>query len=165
MRRDNMAEFQEDLIFKNISEEDIEILLKIADKKSKTKKIQTKELRQIDPSTYRPDLIIELDNENSIIEFQSTKANDNFSRRAHSYVAITDQKKKNRKEVNLYVISTVEESKIVSYYVNELNTFRYRVIGNDLFDGEKIIMKLKKNITRTLKSLQKNPYIFRWHPL
>lgn len=39
MRRDNMAEFQEDLIFKNISEEDIEILLKIADKKSKTKKI------------------------------------------------------------------------------------------------------------------------------
>jgi hypothetical protein len=33
-----MAEFQEDLIFKNVSEEDIEILLEIADKKSKTKK-------------------------------------------------------------------------------------------------------------------------------
>lgn len=160
-----MAEFQEDLIFKNISEEDIEILLKIADKKSKTKKIWTKELRQIDPSTYRPDLIIELDNENSIIEFQSTKANDNFSRRAHSYVAITDQKKKNRKEVNLYVISTVEESKIVSYYVNELNIFRYRVIGNDLFDGEKIINEIEEKYNQNLEITPKESIYLSLAPL
>lgn len=34
-----MAEFQEDQIFKNIAEEDVEVLLEITDKKSKTKKI------------------------------------------------------------------------------------------------------------------------------
>ena len=33
-----MTEFQEDLIFKDIAEEDVEILLGIANKKSKVKK-------------------------------------------------------------------------------------------------------------------------------
>jgi len=148
-----MAKFQEDMIFKDVGEEDVEVLLEIANKKSKVKKIWTEELRQIDPSTYKPDLIIELDDENLVLEFQSTVADDTFSQRGHSYVAIIDQKKSNNKEVNLCVISTAEKSKIVSYYVNKLNTFRYEVFGNDLFDGEKIIneieekYKLKKIIT------------------
>ena len=34
-----MAEFREDQIFKNIAEEDVEVLLEITNKKSKTKKI------------------------------------------------------------------------------------------------------------------------------
>lgn len=77
-----MTEFQEDMIFKDIAEEDIEILLEIVHKNSKFKKIWTKELRHIDPSTYKPDLIIELDNENLILEFQSTYVDNDFSRRA-----------------------------------------------------------------------------------
>ena len=139
-----MSKFQEDMIFKDIAEEDVEILLEIANIKSNTKKIWTKELRQIDPSTYKPDLIIELDDMNIIFEFQSSVVNDDFSKRGHIYVAITDQKKPNNKEVNLYVLSTVEKSKIVEYYVNKLNTFRYEVIGNDLFDGEKIINEIEE---------------------
>ena len=73
-----MTEFQEDLIFKDIAEEDVEILLDIANKKSKVKKIWTKELRLIDHSTFKPDLIIELDDENLIFEFQSTQVNKKF---------------------------------------------------------------------------------------
>ena len=95
-----MSEFQEDMIFKDIGDEDVEILLGIANKKSKLKKIWTKELRLIDSSTFKPDLIIELDDENLILEFQSTKINKIFSKRA---LALTDYKKENDKEVNLCV--------------------------------------------------------------
>ena len=110
-----MAEFQEDMIFKNVSDEDVSILLEIMGIKSKTVKVWTKELRHVDPTNYRPDLILMLDDENLIIEFQSTKVDVNFSKRAHSYVAIVDQHKKNNKDVNLVVLSTVEDSKIVEY--------------------------------------------------
>lgn len=55
-------------------------------------------------------MILDLDDENLIVEFQSTEVDDKFSRRAHTYVAITDQKKENDKEVNLAVLSTAEES-------------------------------------------------------
>ncbi|WP_296888367.1 hypothetical protein [uncultured Methanobrevibacter sp.] len=149
-----MAEFQEDMIFKDIAEEDVGILLNIAYKKSNVKKIWTKELRLIDPATFKPDLIIELDDENLIIEFQSTKVNEKFSQRAHCYVAITDYKKENDKHVNLCVISTAEKSKKVSYKVNDTNTFNYEIIGNDILDGEKIINEIEEkykqeiNITR-----------------
>ena len=82
-------------------------------------------------------MILQLDGENLIVEFQSTPVDDKFSRRAHSYVAITDQHKKNDKEVNLAVLSTAEDSKIVEYKYNKLNSFRYVVVGlNDLDTGE-----------------------------
>lgn len=132
-----MAEFQEDMIFKNVSDEDASILLEILGIESKMVKVWTKELRHIDPTNYRPDLILQLDDENLIVEFQSTPVEDKFSRRAHSYVAITDQHKKNDKEVNLAVLSTAEDSKIVEYKYNKLNSFRYVVVAlNDLDTGE-----------------------------
>ena len=132
-----MVEFQEDMIFKNVSDEDASILLEILGIESEKVKVWTKELRHIDPTNFRPDLILQLDNENLIVEFQSTPVDDKFSRRAHSYVAITDQHKKNDKEVNLAVLSTAEDSKIVEYKYNKLNSFRYVVVGlNDLDTGE-----------------------------
>ncbi len=141
-----MSKFQEDMIFKNISEEEIQILLEIVGKESENVNIWTKELRQIDPTTYKPDLIIELDDQNLIIEFQSTEVDDDFSRRAHVYVAITDQKKENDKEVNLEVISTAEQSKQINYKVNKYNTFTYDIIGFEEYDGEKIIKHVEKKI-------------------
>ncbi len=68
-----MAEFQEDLLFKNVSDEDASVLLDIIGKRSKMVKVWTKELRHIDPTNYKPDLILKLDDENLILEFQSTK--------------------------------------------------------------------------------------------
>ena len=124
---------------------------------SKMVKVWTKELRQIDPTNYRPDLILQLDGENLIVEFQSTSVDDNFSKRAHSYVAITDQHKKNDKEVNLIVLSTAEDSKIVEYKYNKLNSFRYIVIGLNDLDSSEIIntveKKLKNRKTPTSKEI------------
>lgn len=54
-----MADFQEDMLFKNVSDEDAGILLEIIGKKSKRTKVWTKELRHIDPSYYKPDLILD----------------------------------------------------------------------------------------------------------
>ncbi|MEE0934327.1 MAG: hypothetical protein U0L42_01510 [Methanobrevibacter sp.] len=141
-----MAEFQEDMLFKNVSDEDVSILLEILGKKSKRTKVWTKELRHIDPTNSKPDLILDLDEENLIVEFQSTEVGNDFSRRAHSYVALTDQHKKNDKEVNLSVLSTAEDSKIVEYRYNRLNVFKYEVHGLNNLDGEEIINNVKTKL-------------------
>ena len=160
-----MTEFQEDMLFKNVSEEDIQILLEILEKESESANIWTKELRLLDPTTYKPDLIIELDDENLIIEFQSTEVNDKFSKRAHTYVAITDQKKENDKEVNIEVISTAENSKQISYRVNRLNTFRYNVIGFEKYDGEKIIKYVEEKLENNMKITSKDNIYLSLAPL
>ena len=160
-----MAEFQEDKIFKNIAEEDVEVLLEITDKKSETKKIWTKELRLIDPASFKPDFIIELDDENLIIEFQSTEVNDKFSQRGHCYVAITDYKKENDKPVSLCVISTAEQSKKVSYKVNDDNTFNYEIKGNDIFDGEKIIKEIEEKYNKGINIPRKECIYFSLAPI
>ena len=160
-----MSEFQEDMIFKDIGDEDVEILLDIANKKSKLKKIWTKELRLIDPSTFKPDLIIELDDENLILEFQSTKIDKIFSKRALCYVALTDYKKENDKEVNLCVISTAEKSKTVSHRLNRLNAFNYEVIGNDVFDGEKIIKEIEEKYNQNIQITRRECVYFSLAPI
>lgn len=76
-----MTSFSEDKIFKNISEEDVRILLEIIEVESVNVKIWTKELRLLDPKEYVPDLILELDFENTIFEMQSTPLDDDFSKR------------------------------------------------------------------------------------
>lgn len=141
-----MTEFQEDMLFKNVSDEDASILLDIMGINSQTTKVWTKELRHIDPTNFKPDLILELDDENRIVEFQSTKTNDDFSRRGHSYVALVDQNKDNDKEVNLSVLSTAEDSKIVVYLYNRLNVFKYEVKGLNNLNGEEIINNIKTKL-------------------
>ncbi|WP_067041091.1 hypothetical protein [Methanobrevibacter sp. YE315] len=141
-----MAEFQEGMLFKNVLDEDAGILLEIMGKKSERTKVWTKELRHIDPTNFKPDLILELDNENLIIEFQSTNVNEEFSKRAHSYVAITDQNKKNNKEVNLSVLSTAEDSKIIEYKYNKLNVFKYEIEGLNNLYSEEIINNVKTKL-------------------
>ena len=56
-----MAEFQEDMLFKNVSDEDASILLDIMGIKSKKVNVWTKELRHIDPTNFKPGLILDLD--------------------------------------------------------------------------------------------------------
>lgn len=62
-----MTKFREDMLFKNVAEEDAHILLDIMGIKSGSVKVWTRELRQIDPTTYKPDLILDLDYENLIV--------------------------------------------------------------------------------------------------
>lgn len=141
-----MTEQNEDMLFKNVSEKDASILLDIIGKKSKKVKVWTKELRHIDPTNFKPDLILELDNQNLILEFLSTPVDNKFSRRGHSYVALTDQKKENKKEVNFEVLSTAEDSKIVEYKYNELNSFKYKVTGLNNLASDEIITNVTKKL-------------------
>ena len=124
-----MADFQEDMLFENVSEEDVSGILEIMGKKSKKITLLTNELEYADSSYFRPDLILELDDSIEIIKFQNSPVDDDFSKKCHYYVTITDQKKKNNKQIILSVLSTAEDSKIVEYRYNDLNVFRYEVFG------------------------------------
>ncbi len=87
-----MSEFQEGMIFKNVNQEDTKIFLDILGIKSKNAKILTQELRQLDPTTFVPDIILELDDEIPIIELQSTKVQKHHHKRFHVCVALADLK-------------------------------------------------------------------------
>ena len=141
-----MTEFTQDKIFKNVNETDAQILLYILGINSKKVKIWTKELRLLDPKDYRPDIILELDNENLIIELQSTAVNENFSKRALSFVAIANRDKRNNKEVNLMVLSSVEDTRTVNYRYNRQNIFAYDVVALKDLDAGQFINNVEPKI-------------------
>ena len=141
-----MTEFTQDKIFKNVNNEDAQILLDILGKKSKKIKIWTKELRLLDPKDYKPDILLELDNENLIIELQSTAVDDEFSKRALTFVAITNRDKDNNKEVNLIVLSSIEQTKTVVYKYYYQNDFKYDVIGLQELNPNEIINNIEPKI-------------------
>lgn len=142
-----MTSFSEDKLFKNINNQDARILLDIINIDTVKVKIWTKELRLLNPKDYVPDIILELDFENLIIELQSTRIDDEFSKRALTYVAIANKDKENDKYVNLMVLSTVEESKIVYYQFNEESVFSYRVVSLKDLDADEIIKTVEPKIS------------------
>ncbi len=161
-----MSEFQEDMIFKNVNEEDARILLDIIGKKSKKVKIMTKELRQLDPTTFVPDIILELDDEILIIELQSTKVRKRHHKRFHIYVALSDFNfDKIGKEVNLCVFTTAEESKKISLYVNKDNNFQYEVINLADYDSSEIINTINYKIEHKTEINSKELVLFALVPI
>lgn len=80
------------------------------------------------------------------MSFKALKWGDDFSRRAHSYVAITDQHNDNGKDVNLSVLSTDEDSKTVEYKYNKLNSFKYEVIGLNNLSSSEIINNVETKL-------------------
>ena len=161
-----MSQFQEDMIFKNVGEDDARILLDIIGKKSKKVKIWTKELRLLDPTAFKPDIILELDDEILIIEFQSTKVGKRHHRRFHVYVAITDYNVENHdKDVNLCVFTTAEESKLITYHVNQYNDFKYDVISLSDYDSEEIINNINYKIEHNEEITGKELVLFSLVPI
>lgn len=146
-----MTSFSEDKLFKNIEEEDARILLRIVEVKSVKVKIWTKELRLLDPKDYVPDIILELDTENLILELQSTIVDDDFSKRGLTYVAVGNRVKENDKIMNLLVLSTAEESKIVRYEFSKDSVFTYRVVNLKDLDSEEIIATVEPKISEGLE--------------
>ncbi|WP_458405026.1 hypothetical protein [Methanobrevibacter sp.] len=141
-----MTAFTQDKIFKNVNQEDARILLNILGIESENIKIWTKELRLLDPKDYRPDILLELDNENLIIELQSKIVDDDFSARGLTYVAIANRDKENNKEVNLMVLSSIEDSKTIKYSYNRQNDFVYNVVSLRDLDIEEIINNIEPKI-------------------
>ena len=148
-----MTEFTQDKIFKNVNEEDAKILLDILGIKSDTVKIWTKELRLLDPKDYRPDIIVELDDINLIIELQSTDVDDEFSKRVLTYVVIATRDKENDKYVDLIVLSSSEKSKTINYRFNDKNVFRYDVIALSDLDVGEIINNVESKLLNNEKIL------------
>ena len=161
-----MSEFQEDMIFKNVADEDARLFLDIMGKKSKKIKIMTKELRQLDPKTFVPDIILELDDEILIIELQSTKVSKRHHQRFHIYVAISDYNfDEMGKEVNLCVFTTGECSRKISYYVNRDNDFNYEVISLAEYDSEEIINTIKYKVENNVEITGKELILFALVPI
>ena len=161
-----MSEFQEDMIFKNVADKDARLFLDIIGKTSKKIKIMTKELRQLDPKTFVPDIILELDDEILIIELQSTKVSKRHHKRFHIYVAISDYNfDEMGKEVNLCVFSTAESSKMVSHYVNRDNNFNYEVISLEDYDSEEIIKTITYKVENNLEISGKELILFALVPI
>ena len=88
-----MANKQEDLLFKDVGEEEIEVLLKRIKIKSKKKKLNPTEIRFIDANVLIADIIIELDEIILIIEFQSTIVDTNDKDRFLAYFSMVNFKK------------------------------------------------------------------------
>ena len=146
-----MTSFSEDKIFKNINDEDAKILLDILDIKTAKVEIWTKELRLLDPKDYVPDIILELDFENLILEAQSTPVDTDFSKRGLTYVAVANRVKENDKDMTLLVLTTAEESKTVRYKFNKDSVFTYRVVNLKDLDAEKIINTVEPKIKKGLE--------------
>lgn len=146
-----MTSFSEDKIFKNINDKDAKILLDILDLKTAKVEIWTKELRLLDPKDYVPDIILELDFENLILEAQSTPVDTEFSKRGLTYVAVANRVKENDKDMTLLVLTTAEESKTVRYKFNKDSVFTYRVVNLKDLDAEKIINRVEQKIKNGLE--------------
>ena len=160
-----LTSFSEDKIFKNINNEDARILLDIIDVESVKVKIWTKELRLFDPKDFVPDIILELDFENLILELQSTKVDEEFSKRGLTYVAIANRDKENDKEINLIVLSTAEESKIIEYRFNKNSVFTYRVVNLQDLDENEIIDTVEPKIENGLKIESKELILYSLIPM
>lgn len=160
-----MTYFTEDKIFKNINEEDARILLDIIDVETVNVKIWTKELRLLDPKDYVPDIILELDFENMILELQSTPVNEEFSKRGLTYVAVANREKDNDKEMTLIVLSTAEKSKIVKYKFSKDSVFTYRVISLKDLDAEEIINTVEPKIQKGLEIEAKELVLYALIPI
>lgn len=161
-----MTDFHEDMIFKNVNDEDARILLDIIGKKSKKVKILTKELRQLDPSTFVPDIILELDDEILIIELQSTPVHKKHHKRFHIYVAMSDFNfDLIDKEINLCVFTTAEASKQIIHYVNKYNDFKYDVINLSDYNSGEIINTITYKIEHNIDISGKEIVLFALVPI
>lgn len=160
-----MTSFSEDKIFKNINNEDAKILRDILDVDTVKVKIWTKELRLLDPKDYIPDIILELDFENLIIEIQSTPTDNEFSKRGLTYVAVANRDKENDKEVNLIVLSTAEESKTIKYKFNKDSVFTYRIVSLNDLNADDIMTTVESKIKEGLKIETKELILYALIPI
>lgn len=141
-----MAEKQEDLIFKDVTEFEKDVFLDRLGIKSKKKILNPTEIRFIDTQILVPDIILELDDIILLIEFQSTKISNKHNSRFLAYYAVVNFKKKTKKKVKLVVVSTAEKSKKITFKIEDTIKFSFSVYSLMEEDGDKIIENIEKKI-------------------
>ena len=141
-----MATKQEDLLFKDVGEEEVDVFLKRIKIKSKKKKLNPTEIRYIDPTALIADLIIELDNTILIIEFQSTNVDIDDKDRFLAYLSMVNYKKKSNKKIKLVVISTAEESKKIIHILEGSVKFTFDIYSRMEEDGDNVINNIETKL-------------------
>lgn len=156
-----MVHQSEDQLFKYATKEDGFGLLKLLkesnanikeiDFESENLTYNPTELVELDPKTYKTDMILELDHLIVLTEFQSTIVKTIDEKRYRLYTALVDYAKRNNKPLILIVISTAEKTKIKEYKINKDCVFTIPIVSLKDFDGDKII----NNIENKIKNNQK----------
>ena len=109
--------------------------------------VLTEEQISIEPSLYRPDLIVRVGNVILMIEFESTFVGRIKKKRYKVYISNFDLKKnKENRKIIFLVISTAEYTKISKYSINELNTFQFPIISLFEINEREIISNIKEKI-------------------
>ena len=86
-----------------------------------------------------------------ILELQSTPVDESFSKRGLTYVAIGNRVKENDKDMNLIVLSTAEESKVIEYKFSKDSVFTYRIVNLKDLDADTIIDTVEAKIRNGLE--------------
>ena len=154
-----MVKFHEDTIFKDVSCQYGHLILKLIHVPGKIVKVLPTEFAIVDPKMYKPDLVLELETKIYIIEFQSSVVDIRDEKRFRFYSALVDFKKNEKnKEIEVHVLSSVENEKINIYKVNEysqfpifihslkemdfnkfINNINSKIINNKSFDDEELV--------------------------
>ena len=141
-----MAKKQEDIVFKDVTEKEVDIFLKRLNIKSKKKKLNPTEIRFIDAATLVADIIIELDDIILIIEFQSTAVDNDDGDRFLAYYSVVNFKKEIDKEVKLVVVSTAEKTKKITHEIGDTIMFSFNLYSMRDEDGDAIINNIETKI-------------------
>ena len=100
-----------------------------------------------------------------ILELQSTPVEESFSKRGLTYVAIGNRVKENDKDMNLIVLSTAEESKVIEYKFSKDSIFTYRIVNLKDLDADTIIDTVEAKIRNGLEIEAKELVLYALVPM
>lgn len=147
-----MLKFHEDLIFKNISYEHGQLVLKLLNLEGKIVRFHPTEYGMPDPKMYKPDLVIEVEGKIYIIEFQSTYVDIYDKKRFRLYSALVDHlRNTNNKDIEVHVLSTVEKERIKIYRINEKAAFPIFIHSLKSHDGDEFLNNINDKIENNYK--------------
>lgn len=145
-------EFHEDLIFKDISYDTGQLMLKLLNLKGRIVRFHPTEYSVIDPKMYKPDLVIEVEDRIYIIEFQSTSVGVNVKKRFRFYSALIDYlRNRNNKKIEVHVLSTSEKEQTKFYSVCDEAVFPIYVHSLKEYDGDEFLNMMNDKIENNLK--------------
>lgn len=145
-----------DMAFKYISKEHLIVLIKMLptdidipiDENSEIE-ILTEEQIIIEPTLYRPDLIVRIDDIVLMIEFQSTVVERDDKKRFKVYLANYDYKNNEENlKIIFLVVSTAEYSKTAKHQINDWDIFVFPIISFLEKDEREIISNIKEKIKK-----------------
>lgn len=139
--------FHEDIIFKNHGLRGGESILRIMNLKGRIVQVHETEFSIIEPKMYKPDFVLEVTDKIYIIEFQSTYVDINDKKRFRFYTALIDHiKNKSNKDIEVHVLSTVENEKTKYYNISDEAVFPIYIHSLKTFDGDDVIAMVSDKI-------------------